>query len=169
MADNRRRYERFTVDVPCRLVIPDDHGGTRFEAFAKLKDISLGGAFVTSGVRFKDDTADVLVELRFPGGVIPVHGKIIRQPDGGMAIAFSDVSLKEREALLEHAAPERYRRFYEEAVVEIKPPISAERVSLILHLWEEWTSGALKKRESASTRAPAKSSGPAAKPRVTRR
>lgn len=133
----RRRHERFRTDIPCRLYIPGTGGKAKFEAFARLKDLSLGGVFVESGFRFKG-SPNLFLELQLPDGALPVQGKVVRQPDGGLGIAFGELTMKERERLLVHFVPEQHQRFFDEVIVEVMPKLRVDRVSLLLHLWEDW-------------------------------
>lgn len=133
----RRKHERFLIDIPCRLFIPGPGGKAAFEAFARLRDLSLGGVFVESGLRFKGNP-NLFIELQLPDGALPVQGKVVRQPDGGLGIAFAQLSLKERERLLAHFVPEQHQRFFDEIVADAMPKLRVDRVSLLLHLWDEW-------------------------------
>ena len=109
----------------------------KFEAFGRLRDLSLGGVFVESSLRFKT-LPDLHLELRLPDGALPVQGKVVRQPDGGLGIAFSGLTVKERERLLAHFVPEVHKQFHDEMIATVLPKLPVDRVSLILHLWEEW-------------------------------
>jgi hypothetical protein len=112
----------------------------RFEAFAKLRDLSLGGVFVESQFRF-NGAPDLTIELKLPDGAMPIEGSVVRQPDGGLGIAFSTLPQKERARLLKHFVPEAHRSFYEDVVVGALPKdLGLDRVSLLLHLWDDWRS-----------------------------
>lgn len=150
MSDQKRRFERFETDIPVKLKIPGAKGKPRFEAFAKLRDVSLGGAFVLSGFRFKNEMEELEVELFLPSGNLPVKGRVVRQPDGGLAIQFIDVGRKERERLLKHFVPETHQRFYAEVAKDVLPSVDVDRVSLLISLWEEWQ----RDRAAAPVRAP---------------
>jgi hypothetical protein len=138
--DQRRRFERFETDLPVKLRIPDGKGKWKFEAAARLRDVSLGGAFVLSGFRFKQEIDDLEVELLLPSGSLPLHGKVVRQPDGGLAIQFVNFTLAERARLLTHFVPESHRAFYDDIGANLLPDFSVEKVSLVLHMWDEWRS-----------------------------
>jgi hypothetical protein len=139
MTPTKRRHERFAADIPCRLYIPGDKGkAPKFEAFARLRDLSLGGVFVESAVRFKR-APELFVELKLPDGKLPIQGRVVRQPDGGLGIAFGELSVKERERILAHFVPEQHRRFHDDVVRDVFPKLGVDRVSLLLHLWEDWS------------------------------
>ena len=138
----RRRYERFLTDLSCRLYVPGtpDRSGKstpKFEAFARMKDVSLGGALLTSQFRFRDP-GDVVVELHLPDGPLAVNGRIVRQPDGAFGVEFFDVTLKHKERLLAHFISARHQAFFDAVVVDVLPKLGVDRVSLLLHLWDEW-------------------------------
>lgn len=136
--NQRRRYERFAADIPCRLYIPGDkrNDPPRFEAFLRVKDLSFGGVFIKSGFQFKEDQ-QIMVELKLPDEDLPVRGRIARKVDGGMGIAFEELSKKAREALLRHFVPDEHRRFHA-TLADVMPGMPVDRVSLILHLWDDW-------------------------------
>lgn len=173
MVDQKRRHDRFETDIPVKLTIPA--GGknkARFEAFAKLRDVSLGGAFVLSGFRFKHEIEELEVELFLPTGNLPVKGRVVRQPDGGLGIQFYDLGRKEREILLAHFVPEEHERFYDEVAAEVLPSVDVDRVSLVIHLWEEWKRNgpppaserkSRPPRPAARTSTPSRTSKPAVK------
>lgn len=136
--NQRRKHERFETDIPCRLYIPGSgKGAVRFEAFGRLRDLSLGGVFVESGLRFKHN-AELFIELKLKDGALPVRGKVVRQPDGGLGIAFDDLKRADQQRLLKHFIPAAHREFHAEVVAEIVPKLTVDRLSLILHLWDEW-------------------------------
>ena len=60
-----------------------------------------------------------------------------RKVDGGMGIAFEELSKKAREALLRHFVPDEHRKFHA-TLGEVMPGMPVDRVSLILHLWDDW-------------------------------
>jgi PilZ domain len=138
VVEQKRRHDRFETDIPVKLSIPGGKGKARFEAFAKLRDVSLGGAFVLSGFRFKHEIEGLEIELFLPTGNLPVKGRVVRQPDGGLGIQFMDLGRKERERLLAHFVPEEHERFYDEVAQDVLPSVDVDRVSLVIHLWEEW-------------------------------
>jgi hypothetical protein len=139
----RRRHERFSTDIPCRLFIPAGGGAVKggavkFEAFARLRDLSLGGAFVQSAIRFKAAPAELFVELQLPDGAMPVRGTVVRQPDGGLGIAFTSLAQEARARLLRHFVPAQHRRFYDAVLQPMMPELGVDKVSLLLHTWEDW-------------------------------
>ena len=138
MTEQKRRHERFETDLPVKIKIPGSKGKPKFEAFARLRDVSLGGAFVLSGFRFKNEIDELEIELFLPSGNLPVKGRVVRQPDGGLGIQFFDLGRKERERLLAHFVPEEHKRFYAEVAEDVLPSVDVDRVSLVIHLWEEW-------------------------------
>jgi hypothetical protein len=136
----QRRHERFSTDIPVKIRIP---GGAKdkapkFEGFATLKDVSLGGAFVTSGFRFKNEIDRLEIDILFDGGALPIKGRVVRQPDGGLAIQFVEMGTEERANLLKHFVPDSHKAFYEDIAKKVLPSIGVDRVSLIIHLWEEY-------------------------------
>jgi hypothetical protein len=136
-AQSRRRHERFVADIPCRIYVPGDKPGeVRFEAHLRVRDLSFGGAFIETQFQLRGNT-EVFVELRLPDEKLPVKGRIMRQVDGGMGIAFDEMAPKQRAVLLRHFVPENHKKFYE-SIEELVPKLGVDRVSLILHLWEEW-------------------------------
>ena len=140
MTNNKRRHERFAADIPCRMYIPNKKGdGVRFEAWVRVKDLSFGGAFLKSDFQFKDAPA-IHVELKLPDEDVPIKARIARKTDGGMGIAFDELEPKARIALLRHFVPEGHKKFYG-VMKKHMPGMGLDRVSLILHLWEEWRDG----------------------------
>ena len=136
MNASRRRHERFEADIPCRIFIPGKKGNA-FEAFVRVKDLSFGGAFVKADFQFKG-SPDIHIELKLPGEDVPVRGRVARKADGGMGIAFDEMAPKSRQALLRHFVPESHKKFHA-SMKKLMPELEVDRVSLILHLWEEWT------------------------------
>jgi len=138
MSASRRRHERFLADIPCRLYIPagKKNGDVKFEAYLRVKDLSFGGAFVKSEFHFKDEQ-EVHIELKLPGEDLPVRGRVVRKADGGMGIAFEELDAKSRAAMLRHFVPTSHRAFHT-SIKKLMPELAVDRVSLILHLWEEW-------------------------------
>lgn len=152
--DQKRKHERFETDIPVKLTIAGK-GKARFEAFARVRDVSLGGAFIASGFRFKKEGEQLDVELGLPSGPLAIKARVVRQPDGGLGIQFVDVSRAQREHLLKHFVPAEHQRFYDEVAQALLPRVDVDRVSLLLHLWEEW-------RADASTRPAARKPPPRA-------
>ena len=135
---NQRRHERFVAEVPCRVVVPGTKG-PRFEAFVRTRDLSFGGAFLQTAFQFKSSDGQgpaVVVELRLPDELVAMKGRVVRKVDGGMGIAFEDVTPKQREAVLRHFIPAEHRAFHKDNAMEL--PV--EKLSLILHQWDEWRS-----------------------------
>jgi hypothetical protein len=148
MADDLRRYERISIDLPVRLYIPGDNGdkGLRFEAFADSLDLGLGGLFVRSSFLMREGVK-LVVELSLRDGILPLRGVVAHlvELDGpspsGMGIEFLDVDKKSRETLLRYFVPERYHRFFEDLVGEfphLERDLPLPDIALILNLWEEW-------------------------------
>ncbi len=137
MNASRRRHERFSADIPCRIYVPGGkRGEVRFEAFLRVRDLSFGGAFVESQFQLKGDP-EIHVELALPDEKVPVKGRVVRKADGGMGIAFEEMPTKARAALLRHFVPESHKRFHA-SIKGLVPKLEVDRVSLLLHLWEEW-------------------------------
>lgn len=165
----QRRHERFETDIPVRLYV-DGKNGPDFEAFGRLRDLSLGGVFVKTGVHFRH-LEQVVIELQLPDAKLPISSRVVRQPDGGIGLAFDSLTLKDRERLLKHFVPEQHRRFFAAANVPgVLPGIPVEQMSLLLHLWQDWLDhpGSFQALPTptgptARATAPARSSTPAGK------
>jgi hypothetical protein len=149
MADQKRRYERIDIDLPCRLFIPeeDKKGGLRLQAFTMSKNLGLGGVFVESTFLLKAGL-ELWVELKLPSESLAIRGQVAHAVPldhsdylSGMGIEFLDVDSHGRETLLRYFTPERYHVFYDAMTKEF-PHLSKEfenqDVSLIVNLWEEW-------------------------------
>lgn len=140
----RRRYERFAAEVPCRVVVPGatSRHAPRFEATLKTRDLSFGGAFLASAFQFKDEPP-VIVELRLPDETVQLKGRVVRKADGGMGIAFDEMKPKAREAVLRHFVPPEHRAFHKELAKQgtVDVVIPVEKLSMILHAWDEWRLG----------------------------
>ncbi len=134
----KRRHERFVADLPVKITVLGPKGSPRFEAHARLRDLSLGGAFVVSGFRFAQERDDLDVELMLPSGVVMLHSRVVRQPDGGLGLRFIDVGPNERQRLLKHLVPDSHKRFFADVAHPALPSLDLDRVSLLLHLWQEW-------------------------------
>jgi hypothetical protein len=84
---DQRRYERFEVRLPTR--VQDEHGSYE----ATLLDVSEGGAAVHfDQPRYSNDQ---FVELHTAGYEI-LHGRVVRQFQGGMALEFDDEEERKR-------------------------------------------------------------------------
>ena len=94
--DQKRRHERFETDIPVKLSIPGGKGKAAFEAFAKLRDVSLGGAFVLSGFRFKNSIEDLEVEIFLPTGNLPVKARVVALKLNQEGSALPSASLAEK-------------------------------------------------------------------------
>jgi hypothetical protein len=149
MPDQKRRYERIDIDLPCRLFIPEDakKGGLKFQAFTLSKNLGLGGVFVESTFLLRAGL-QLWVELQLPGESLAIRGQVAHAIPldhseylSGMGIEFLDVDSHGRETLLRYFTPERYHVFYTAMTGEF-PHLSKEferqDVSLIVNLWEEW-------------------------------
>lgn len=138
-AHQRRRYERFPAEVPVRIVVPgaSARSAPRFEATLKTRDLSFGGAFIASAFQFKDEPT-VLVELQLPDETVHLKGKVVRKADGGMGIEFDEMKPKAREAVLRHFVPPDHRAFHKVLMKQGNVDIPVEKLSLVLHAWEEW-------------------------------
>ncbi|HEY4221564.1 MAG TPA: PilZ domain-containing protein [Myxococcota bacterium] len=137
-AESKRRHERFDADIPCRVTVPSTKkgGDPKFEAFLRVKDLSFGGVFVKSDFHFKGDP-QIHIELKLPGEDLPVKGRVVRKADGGMGIAFEELDTKARALLLKYFVPEAHRQFHQ-TMKKLMPEMGLDRVSLLIHLWEEW-------------------------------
>ena len=149
MIDQKRRYERIDIELPCRLFIreEDKKGGLKFEAFTTSRNLGLGGAFVESTFLLKSGL-QLTIELKLPreslaipcrvAHVVPLEsGEFV----SGMGIEFLDVDSHGRETLLRYFTPERYHEFYEAMTGEfphLAKELERQDVSLVLNLWEEW-------------------------------
>lgn len=138
-AQQRRRYERFPAEVPVRIVVPgaSSKSAPRFEATLMTRDLSFGGAFIASAFQFKDEPT-VLVELKLPDETLHLKGKVVRKTDGGMGIQFDEMKPKAREAVLRHFVPPDHRAFHKDLIKGGGTDIPVEKLSLVLHAWEEW-------------------------------
>src|SRR4051812_32600827 len=99
-----RRYERIDIELPVRLFIPSvankkggGGDGLTFEAFAKTKNLSLGGIFLKSTFLMKEEV-ELMVELGLPSGPLPIRAKVAhtveleaRDHEPGLGIEFLDV------------------------------------------------------------------------------
>src|ERR1043166_3815764 len=101
----------------------------RFEAFLRVRDLSFGGAFIESGFQFANLPDLLHVELTLPDEKVPVRGRVVRYADGGMGIAFDELTVKAREALLRHFVPESHKRFHA-SIKALVPKLDVDRVSL---------------------------------------
>lgn len=151
MPDEIRRYERIDIQLPCRLFVPDEGGGMRFEAFTSTRNLGLGGIFVESSFLLRQGL-EVFAELSLPGKQLTVRAKVShsvpldhRDWPSGMGLEFLGVDAHGRETLLRFFTPDRYKAFYASLTSEL-PHLKRDHpltdISLILNLWEEWkTSG----------------------------
>src|SRR5580692_3416646 len=123
MADaSSRRYERIDIQLRCRLFITEPQEGKkphrmRFEAFAKSRNLGLGGLCVESAFLLRPGV-EVNVELHLPNGPLPIWSKVAHVvAEGthdftGMGIEFLDVDSHGRETLLRYFTPPAYEQFY---------------------------------------------------------
>jgi hypothetical protein len=142
-----RRYERIEIELPCRLYIPGDGDGLKFEAFCTSRNLGLGGTFVASEFLLRVGL-ELFIELGLPEGPLSIRSRIAHavaiddaELTTGMGIEFLDVDAHGRETLLRYFTPLRYHRFYEGFVEEfphLKKTVALRDVSLVLNLWEEW-------------------------------
>jgi hypothetical protein len=147
VADETRRYERIDIELPCRLFIPGEAGGLRFEAFTATRNLGLGGIFVKSSFLLKEGL-QLHAELALPGKQLTVRGQVThsvplahKEWPSGMGLEFLGVDSQNRETLLRFFAPERYRQFYATLTGELphlRKELPLGDVSLVLNLWEEW-------------------------------
>jgi hypothetical protein len=147
MSSETRRYERIDIELPCRIFIPGDDDGLRFEAYAVSKNLGLGGVFVATSFLLREGL-EVHVELALPEGPLAIRSQIAHSvghddPElvTGMGIEFLDVDAHGRETLLRYFTPLRYDAFYgvfTEEFPHLKKDLPLRDVSLVLNLWEEW-------------------------------
>jgi hypothetical protein len=147
--EQKRRYERIDIELPCRLFMPadDKKGGLRFEAFATTRNLGLGGVFVESTFLLKAGLT-LMIELRLPREALAIPCRIAhtiqlehRDFASGMGVEFLDVDAHGRETLLRYFTPERYDEFYVSMTEEfphLSKELERQDVSLVLNLWEEW-------------------------------
>jgi hypothetical protein len=84
---DKRRYERFEVHLPTQ--VHDEHGSYE----ATLLDVSEGGAAIHfDQPRYSNDQ---FVELHTAGYEI-LHGRVVREFSGGMALEFDDEGERRR-------------------------------------------------------------------------
>ena len=141
----RRRHERFAAEVPVRITVPDHParrggGGPRFEAHLRTRDLSFGGAFLASPFQFAKDPPAVVIELALPDETVKLTGRVVRKSDGGMGVAFDEMKPKAREAVLRHFVPPEHRAFHAHVAKSMGADVPVEKLSLILHAWDEWRS-----------------------------
>lgn len=147
MPDETRRYERIEIQLPCRLFVPDDAGGMRFQAFTSTRNLGLGGIFVESSFLLREGL-ELFAELTLPGKQLTVRARVTHAVPldnqdwpSGMGLEFLGVDAHGRETLLRFFTPERYRAFYSSLTAELphlKREMPLTDISLILNLWEEW-------------------------------
>jgi Tfp pilus assembly protein PilZ len=147
--EQKRRYERIDIDLPCRLFIQekDKKGGLKFEAYTTSRNLGLGGAFVESTFLLKPNL-QLTIELKLPGESLAITCRVAHVVPldsgefvSGMGIEFLDVDSHGRETLLRYFTPERYHVFYEAMLAEfphLGKDLERQDVSLVLNLWEEW-------------------------------
>jgi len=142
-----RRYERIDIQLPCRLYVPAEGGGLRFEAFTTTRNLGLGGIFLESSFLLRAGL-EIWAELALPSGPLAVRGRVVhavplehRSLSSGMGLEFLGVDLHGRETLLRYFTPVRYREFHAALIAELphlKKDLPLSDVSLVLNLWEEW-------------------------------
>lgn len=147
--DQKRRYERIEIELPCRLFIPEGPKGDqlRFQAFCNSRNLGLGGVFVESTFLLKPGL-ELFVELALPSEALPIRGRIAHTVDlddptfsSGFGVEFLDVDSHGRETLLRYFTPDRYRSFYDAMLEEfphLQKSFELQDTSLIVNLWEEW-------------------------------
>ena len=145
-----RRYERIDIQLRCRLFIPEPQEGKkparmRFEAYARSRNLGLGGLFIESAFLLKTGV-ELSVELHLPNGPLPIWSKVahvIGQGEreySGMGIEFLDVDSHGRETLLRYFTPTAYEQFYRSMLGDfphLRDDFALEDVSLLVNLWEE--------------------------------
>jgi hypothetical protein len=146
LAETTRRYERIDIELPCRLFVPGE-GDLRFQAFARSRNLGLGGVFVASTFLLPEGL-ELYAELKLPSGPLAVRSRISHAValgdavrETGMGIEFLEVDARGRETLLRYFAPLRYRQFHASMAEEfphLRKDLPLEEVSLVLNLWEEW-------------------------------
>lgn len=99
----QRAHVRRELELP--VVVHDTGNRVRGAIRFDLRDLSLGGAFVRSGLLFEVGE-EVEMEFQLPGGpLVQARGRVAwvaRDPaprDAGMGIAFSEMSEADREAV----------------------------------------------------------------------
>lgn len=147
--DQKRRYERIEIDLPCRLFIPEGNkaGQLKFQAFCISSNLGLGGVFVESSFLLKAGL-ELYVELGLPSEALAIRGRIAHTVDlddpafsTGFGVEFLDVDSHGRETLLRYFTPERYREFFDAMLAEfphLQKAFELQDTSLIVNLWEEW-------------------------------
>ena len=146
MAETTRRYERIEVELPCRLFVPGD-GALRFQAFARSRNLGLGGLFLSSTFLLPQGL-ELFAELSLPSGPLAIRSRVahavpLGDPDreSGIGVEFLEVNARGRETLLRYFAPLRYQEFFAGMVAEfphLRKEMPLDGVSLVLNLWEEW-------------------------------
>jgi len=146
VAETNRRYERIDIELPCRLFVPGD-GAMKFQAFARSRNLGLGGVFVASTFLLREGL-ELFAELALPSGPLAIRSRVahaVRLGDEdletGMGVEFLEVDARGRETLLRYFTPQRYQAFYGGMVGEfphLRKELPLEDVSLVLNLWEEW-------------------------------
>jgi hypothetical protein len=149
MAEQKRRYERIEINLPCRLFIPQEGPSKelKFQAFTLSRNLGLGGVFVESTFLLKPDL-ELWIELGLPHDALAIHGRITHVVPlddstfiSGMGIEFLNVDSFGRETLLRYFSPERYHEFYKAMLDEfghLDKSFEIRDISLIVNLWEEW-------------------------------
>ena len=146
VSDQIRRYERIETELPVRLFIPGQ-GGLRFEAFARSRNLGLGGLFVSTSFVMPQGL-ELHVELGLPPGPLAVRSRVAHvvglddpRLEPGLGVEFLDVDAHGRETLLRYFTPQRYQAFYRDFVEEfphLEKRVPLSDVALALNLWEEW-------------------------------
>ena len=81
--DDRRRYRRFPLSVPCYLITPK---GGRIDG--SIRDISRNGVYMRSEDLLPAGSECTLVVLSGPGTEVEVSGHVLRAESDGMALDF---------------------------------------------------------------------------------
>ena len=92
---DRRKYERFQLELPARLEMNSAQRTEMFEL--QTRNISSAGAFLNTTARFREGarcrlelivTSERIKELTGVQGLIKVEGTIVRSTPDGVAICF---------------------------------------------------------------------------------
>lgn len=93
--DERRQFERFSINLPARMETIDSDKKQIFEL--KTRDISASGAFIDTATPFSDGTrfklnltvhSKKIKELTGAQSLIECEGVVIRSTTQGVAICF---------------------------------------------------------------------------------
>jgi len=93
---NRRKFERFPLSLPARIVTNDSSRKQIFKF--KTRDISSAGAFIDTTEKFSEGTqfkmdftvpSKKIKELTGTMSLIECEGSVVRSTDYGMAVRFN--------------------------------------------------------------------------------